>query len=116
MRAICAEAVDQQDRISGFRPGNFRELHNVLRHALILSEGGNITPDHLPEEFAAVPVNERAHPGGKRLQLESLLESAGAVEQDRTLAMSASGETQIHTPDVTGCDFGMRCTDRGDGA
>src|SRR5260370_123896 len=87
MRAICAEAVDQQDRISGFRPGNFRELHNVLRHALILSEGGNITPDHLPEEFAAVPVNERAHPGGKRLQLESLLEEHGWQIQSASHAL-----------------------------
>jgi sigma-54 dependent transcriptional regulator, acetoin dehydrogenase operon transcriptional activator AcoR len=74
-------------------PGNFRELHNVLRHALILSEGGNITPDHLPEEFAAVPVNERARPGGKRLQLESLLAEHGWRIQSAANAMGVARST-----------------------
>lgn len=32
-------------------PGNVRELANVLEHATILSEGGPITPDHLPPHF-----------------------------------------------------------------
>ncbi len=31
-------------------PGNMRELRNVIERALILSQGGTITPDHLPRQ------------------------------------------------------------------
>ena len=58
-------------------PGNFRELHNVLRHALILSGSSTIAPDHLPEELATRPIGQQADPENKRLQLESLLEQHG---------------------------------------
>ena len=34
-------------------PGNVRELINVLERAVLLCEGGEITPDDLPEEIAA---------------------------------------------------------------
>ncbi len=30
-------------------PGNVRELRNILERALILSDGHEITPDHLPD-------------------------------------------------------------------
>jgi DNA-binding NtrC family response regulator len=32
-------------------PGNVRELANVLEHAMILCDGGPITPEHLPPHF-----------------------------------------------------------------
>jgi transcriptional regulator with PAS, ATPase and Fis domain len=32
-------------------PGNVRELANVVEHAAILSEGGTINPEHLPQQF-----------------------------------------------------------------
>ena len=38
-------------------PGNVRELHNALERAAILSEGGLITPEHLP--LPAVPRPHR---------------------------------------------------------
>lgn len=34
-------------------PGNLRQLRNVLEHALVLSQGAAITPDHLPDELRA---------------------------------------------------------------
>ena len=74
-------------------PGNFRELHNVLRHALILSEGGIIRPDHLPEEFAVLPVSERTRRKDKRLQLESLLEEHGWRIQSAANALGVARST-----------------------
>jgi transcriptional regulator of acetoin/glycerol metabolism len=74
-------------------PGNFRELHNVLRHALILSEGGIIRPDHLPEEFALVPVGQRTRRKDKRLQLESLLEEHGWRIQSAANALGVARST-----------------------
>jgi Nif-specific regulatory protein len=40
-------------------PGNIRELHNVLRRAVLLSEGARIEAEHLPEALRAPrPVRE----------------------------------------------------------
>ncbi len=36
-------------------PGNLRELRNILEHAIILSKGGLITPQHLPPQILAPP-------------------------------------------------------------
>jgi len=36
-------------------PGNVRELANVIEHALILCDGGPITPEHLPHRFSCRP-------------------------------------------------------------
>jgi transcriptional regulator of acetoin/glycerol metabolism len=74
-------------------PGNFRELHNVLRHALILGEGGIITPAHLPEEFAMVPIDERAHSENKRLELKSVLEEHGWRIQSAATALGVARST-----------------------
>jgi len=42
-------------------PGNVRELKNVIERAVILEEGMEILPDHLPEEM---------RPGGRALDLQ----------------------------------------------
>jgi len=42
-------------------PGNVRELKNVIERAVILEEGQEILPAHLPEELK---------PGGRALDLE----------------------------------------------
>lgn len=34
-------------------PGNIRELRNVIERAVLLSDGGLVTPNHLPPEFSA---------------------------------------------------------------
>ncbi|MBA3825529.1 MAG: sigma-54-dependent Fis family transcriptional regulator [Ktedonobacterales bacterium] len=41
-------------------PGNMRELRNVLEHAIILSNGGTITPAHLPPRLLAAPASSMA--------------------------------------------------------
>jgi transcriptional regulator with PAS, ATPase and Fis domain len=44
-------------------PGNIRELENVIEHAIILSPGGAIKPEHLPDylqEQKAIPAIEIA--------------------------------------------------------
>ncbi len=41
-------------------PGNVRELRNVVERLVVLSEGGVVGPDHLPESLHALA---RAHPG-----------------------------------------------------
>jgi sigma-54 dependent transcriptional regulator, acetoin dehydrogenase operon transcriptional activator AcoR len=74
-------------------PGNFRELHNVLRHALILSEGGIITQEHLPEALVTEAVNERGHPRDERLKLESLLEEHGWRIQSAAIALGVARST-----------------------
>ena len=42
-------------------PGNVRELKNVIERAVILEEGPEILPEHLPDELK---------PGGRALDLE----------------------------------------------
>ena len=55
-------------------PGNVRELGNVVRHATALARGGQVEPEHLPDELRAPPAR-----GGRPL--------AGAGDDDaRTLA------------------------------
>jgi two-component system response regulator AtoC len=39
-------------------PGNVRELKHALRHALVLSGGGDVDLEHLPEEVRGRPTSE----------------------------------------------------------
>ncbi len=45
-------------------PGNVRELKHALRHALVLSQGGDIDLEHLPEEVRGRSVTEPRPIGG----------------------------------------------------
>jgi DNA-binding NtrC family response regulator len=58
-RKICKEALAMLERYAW--PGNVRELKNVIERAVILEEGLEILPAHLPEELK---------PGGRALDLE----------------------------------------------
>jgi len=53
-------------------PGNIRELENIIEHAYVLSPGGVIKPEDLPEVLqakGAIPVVEIA---GSMREMESL--------------------------------------------
>jgi NtrC-family two-component system response regulator AlgB len=53
-------------------PGNARELVNVLERALVLSSGGTITPEHLPDGLLAYPSLDDAGMAVSMLSLEEL--------------------------------------------
>jgi two-component system NtrC family response regulator len=46
-------------------PGNVRELANVIERAMILSDGGPITPEHLPTRFEGRPARPGSTAGLK---------------------------------------------------
>jgi transcriptional regulator with PAS, ATPase and Fis domain len=66
-------------------PGNVRELRNAIERAVILSEGGMITAEHLPIGIAAakpaVPIvrisSSQSLGDTERLMIEEALERAG---------------------------------------
>jgi len=58
-RAISKAALAMLERYAW--PGNVRELRNVIERAIILEEGAEIIPEHLPDELK---------PGGRALDLE----------------------------------------------
>jgi two-component system, NtrC family, response regulator AtoC len=58
-RKIAAETMVMLERYAW--PGNARELKNVIERAMILEEGAEILPAHLPDELK---------PGGRALDLE----------------------------------------------
>jgi len=58
-RTVQRDALRMLERYAW--PGNVRELKNVIERALILEEGTEIVPDHLPDEIK---------PGGRALDLE----------------------------------------------
>jgi transcriptional regulator of acetoin/glycerol metabolism len=60
---------------------------------LILSGGGIITSDHLPEEFAMIPMDEPADSENKRLHLKSLLEEHGWRIQSAAAALGIARST-----------------------
>ncbi len=59
--AVSPAAMEALRRAS--YPGNVRQLRNALEHALVLSRGGAIRPEHLPAELRARP---RSSPRGLR--------------------------------------------------
>ena len=65
-------------------PGNVRELENVLERAVIIADGPELRPEHLPQFAAGVPPREATGSEGlslaeteKRLIVETLQQTGG---------------------------------------
>ena len=70
-------------------PGNARELVNVLESALVLSQGGTITPHHLPDRLLACPGTH----AGDTIPLAALsLEELARRHIERVVAASRTLE------------------------
>jgi transcriptional regulator with PAS, ATPase and Fis domain len=77
-------------------PGNVRELENIIEHAFVLSPGGVIKPEHLPDyvqEQRIVPVIEIA---GTMKEMESLF-ILGALKRNNWRRRETAQELGIHT-------------------
>jgi two-component system response regulator AtoC len=72
-RSLSKAALDMLERYAW--PGNVRELRNVIERAIILEEGPEILPDHLPDELR---LGSRAVDLGPTLVLP-----AGGVDLER---------------------------------
>jgi DNA-binding NtrC family response regulator len=79
-------------------PGNVRELENLIESALVFSDGGEIRPEHLPDELYDFPdASGRApesfanptHP----LQLEIPDEGISLLELEKSLVQKALEKT-----------------------
>jgi transcriptional regulator with GAF, ATPase, and Fis domain len=55
-RPAAGVALDAREKLLAYAwPGNVRELRNVIERAVILSEGGTITSEHLPLSVSSIP-------------------------------------------------------------
>jgi transcriptional regulator with PAS, ATPase and Fis domain len=71
-------------------PGNIRELHNILEHALVLCKGALITPDHLPAYL--LQAVKRSRPG-KAQTIEAMEEDlirTALLEHGRNVERAAA--------------------------
>jgi len=77
-------------------PGNVRELENIIEHAFVISPGGVIRPEHLPDYIQgqkAVPAIEIA---GTMDEMESLF-ILGALKRNNWSRKDTARELGIHT-------------------
>jgi len=77
-------------------PGNIRELENIIEHAFILSPGGVIKPEHLPDylqEQRPIPAIEIA---GTMNEMESLF-IIGALKRNSWSRKETAKELGINT-------------------
>jgi DNA-binding NtrC family response regulator len=74
-------------------PGNVRELRNILERAVIACERGQITRQHLPEEFGHEPATDAS---GSELRFRAGITVAAAERAliQQTLAATANNKTR----------------------
>jgi len=82
LKLIVPEAMEAMQRYDW--PGNVRELKNIVERLVIMTPGGTITKNHLPDYFGA-EVNGREAGGGRLdsvLELSSLREAREEFEKE----------------------------------
>jgi two-component system, NtrC family, nitrogen regulation response regulator NtrX len=82
LKLIVPEAMEAMQRYDW--PGNVRELKNIVERLVIMTPGGTITKNHLPDYFG-VEVNGRESGGGRLdsvLELSSLREAREEFEKE----------------------------------
>jgi two-component system, NtrC family, nitrogen regulation response regulator NtrX len=82
LKLIVPEAMEAMQRYDW--PGNVRELKNIVERLVIMTPGGTITKNHLPDYFG-VEVNGREAGGGRLdsvLELSSLREAREEFEKE----------------------------------
>jgi DNA-binding NtrC family response regulator len=73
-------------------PGNVRELGNAVRHAAALARGGEVLPEHLPDELRA-----------PRRRADGPLRTLAQAERDHVLAvLERCGGSQVEAARVLG--------------
>lgn len=85
---FSADAIELLTRYDW--PGNVRELRNVLERALILNDGAEITPRHLPPEIAEQKVPPSSPEAPPYLPLDGL----SLVDAEREMIKRALREAQ----------------------
>jgi two-component system response regulator AtoC len=90
-------------------PGNVRELRNVMERALLLSDGGDIEPEHLPletfptlERIPSAAIEEDPGPSDARWSAEQRTERARILE-----ALRAEGGNQSRAARRLGISRGV---------
>jgi len=82
LKLIVPEAMEAMQRYDW--PGNVRELKNIVERLVIMTPGGTITKNHLPDYFGG-EVNGREAGGGRLdsvLELSSLREAREEFEKE----------------------------------
>jgi len=82
LKLIVPEAMEAMQRYDW--PGNVRELKNIVERLVIMTPGGTITKNHLPDYFGA-EANGRESGGGRLdsvLELSSLREAREEFEKE----------------------------------
>ncbi|HJV66733.1 MAG TPA: sigma-54 dependent transcriptional regulator [Geomonas sp.] len=82
LKRIVPEAVEALQRYDW--PGNVRELKNIVERLIIMTPGGTITMNHLPD-YIGVPAGSREAAAGKLdsvLELSSLREAREEFERE----------------------------------
>ncbi len=80
-------------------PGNVRELEHAMKHAVVLSRGGTIEPEHLPDDIMKVGVSTKREQGAigplaqvlKQAEREHILKALAIAEGKRARAAELLG-------------------------
>jgi len=77
-------------------PGNVRELENIIEHAFVLSPGGVIKPEHLPEYLHGTHTISAVEIAGTMKDMESLF-ILGSLRRNNWRRDKTAEELGIHT-------------------